>query len=168
MTVDQSKLKELITYLNEREWQLHDCSSSVESHLSADERDILDSYDDDLDDGGKGIVSCNLRRVELQQNTFRYAMLVAMCTFQEEVVRETCKLITQDYEAKLKRQKKGSWILKHNTILKLEGGIDLDVESDLFQRMDDLRVIRNFVVHAWGSGRSARDDKERAELEARS
>lgn len=164
MGVDQVALVALLNYFRKREELLFDCSSSVESHLSADEQHILNPKEATQFDVTNEICRNKLRRVELQQNTFRYVMLVAMCSFQEELVREICKLATPDYKQKLMKGRV-SWIVKHGPILQSECGIDLTQEGNLFQRMDDHRIVRNFVVHSWGIGKYARDAKDRAELQ---
>jgi hypothetical protein len=59
---------------------------------------------------------------------------------------------------RLQNQKKGSWLIKHIRVLvDAVGGLDLaPIQADL-ETFNDLIIVRNCIVHAWGKIEEARD-----------
>lgn len=158
MRVDKKRLGEIHVYFRAREQQLFDCFAHLDNLLEDAITEILNPEDGTYD--GANPVTCeNIRRIELNANTFRYSMLVAVCAFHEEVMVAIGKLAVPDYETKLKPLK-GSWIARHTALLTNESGIDFTSVNTLVERLSDLWTVRNCIVHAWGNANSAKDQAE--------
>jgi hypothetical protein len=145
-------------YLHRRLQYLDRCNAEIESKLSDDERNLCGKIDDGAyskNDPSVGQIIFHLEYVV--GNTFRYTMLVGVCSFLEEAIKAISKRLVADYEAKIKAPRKGTWLWKH--ICVLSGCVSLDlapIQSDL-DTFQDLITLRNCVVHAWGRIAEAND-----------
>lgn len=150
MSIEKTKLTELRKYFDAREQQLFDCFAGLDNHLDDQIQEIINPTDGSTFDPKDAIAAENIWRIRLSANTFRYSMLVAVCTFHEEVMVAIAKLAVVDYATKLKALK-GNWIVRHTSLLTSECGIDFATVSQVIEKMEDLWTIRNCVVHAWGN-----------------
>ena len=94
-------------------------------------------------------------------NTSRYTILIAVCSFLEEAMKEISKQLVLKYEKELASQastmKRANWLKKHVELLIRHAGIDANaVQSDL-SMFHDLICLRNCVVHCWGKVDKARN-----------
>ncbi len=109
-----------------------------------------------------------LSRLEyLVATTFRYCMLTAVCTFLEESMRMLGELVIDDYGEKVKRERRGSWLKKQCRVYKSCSEIELSGIADKIRLFEDVIVVRNAVVHAWGRIDACRGHKKLREVVSR-
>jgi len=138
-------------YLRKRLQHLEQCIGEFNSHLEELERELdrnLHNGTVRRDDPEVGKI--NHHREYVVANTFRYTMLVGLCSFLEEAIKEITKRLVSDYDAKIKAAKKGNWLVRHTRVLVDQFGIDLGPIDEDLKKFHDLITLRNCVVHAWG------------------
>jgi hypothetical protein len=159
MTAHDQARRALADYLRMRLERLRQCNSELERKLS-DDRDALcrrvDKGEIRRDDPVIGRVAFHLEYV--LGNTFRYTLLVGVCSFLEEAVKEITKLRVADYDASVKKEqgKKGSWLDKHVRVLS-GAGVDLAPVGKELQDFGYCITLRNCIVHSWGKVAEAKD-----------
>lgn len=150
--------QQLGDYLRKRLEHMEQCKAAFDSHLNEEKRELQRKLDMDTlrhDDPAVGKIVHH--REYVVANTFRYTMLVGLCSFLEEAIKEIAERLLSDYDAKLKSVKKGNWLRRHMRILVDRSGVDLGpIEQDL-NKFHDLITLRNCVVHAWGKVAAAND-----------
>ena len=158
MSVNKNADHDLGKYLRRRLEYLERCNAEIESKLSDDERDLCRRVD-------KGEYSKNDSAIDqivfhleiVVGNTFRYTMLIGVCSFLEEAIKAITKRLVSDYETKLRAQKKGNWLRKHIQVLSGLVGLKVaPIQRDL-DKFYNLITLRNCIVHAWGKVAEARD-----------
>ena len=92
----------------------------------------------------------HLDEINIVADTFRYSMLVAVCTFLEESIKFITQQLNKDYKSKRKDIKQGSWLSKHLELLASCAGLEIkSIESQKIL-FNDVILIRNTIAHAWG------------------
>jgi hypothetical protein len=151
MSFDKSQAHNLADYLHRRLQYLESCYNEIENKLTDDELDLCRNIDEgkyDKNDPGVGKIIFHLEYVV--GNTFRYTMLVGICSFLEEAIKTITKYLVPNYEASLKDQKKGNWLRKHICLLcDFVGFNAVEIQSDL-DKFHDLITLRNCIIHSWG------------------
>jgi len=151
MSVNNRKDHDLGDYLYRRLQDLERCNIEIETKLADDERDHCRRIDEgqySKNDPAVGQIIFHLEYVV--RSTFRYTMLVGVCSFLEEAMKAIAKRVLPDYEARIKARKKGNWLQEH--IRNLSNSVVLNVapiQSDL-DKFHHLITLRNCVTHAWG------------------
>ncbi len=91
-----------------------------------------------------------LLEIEITAQTFRYSMLVAVCTFLEESIKFITKQVIPDYHVRVKKLKRGSWLGKHLQMLASQAGLDIKLIEREQMKFEDVILVRNTIAHAWG------------------
>jgi len=146
MMKKNENIKELVRYLNTRIEFLHNCNAEIEDMLDHKKQELVNSKLDNqyLDKGYKYFEY-------VVANTYRYAMLIAVCTFLEETLKNLSPQIVKDYKNKIRGVTKGTWLEKHRLLFsqckpKLVSGS----VSKSWALMLDIVQVRNCLAHAWG------------------
>ena len=159
--------QELTEYLRKRLEHLEQCNATFESHLDEERRGLQRKRDEGAvrhDD--PEVRKINHHREYVVANTFRYTMLVGLCSFLEEAIREITQRLDSNYDANIKA-KKGSWLRRHTQVLVAHSGVDLGPIRQDLSTFHDLITMRNCVVHAWGRVAGARNPKATKDAVAR-
>jgi hypothetical protein len=138
----------LAAYLKRRLENLQSYGAEIESRLQDDKQDLLKGIDEGRyakEDPQLGKAFFHIEFV--LGVTFRYTLLVGICSFLEEAIKTISSRIMSDYESKLKGQKRGSWLEKHIAVLGVHLPQSVRAQVECFGR---LITLRNCIVHAWG------------------
>lgn len=152
--------QELAQYLHKRLEYLEECTSAFNSHLDEGEQELQRKIKQGIvqaDDSVVGEIRFHHRYV--LANTFRYTMLVGLCSFLEEAIKKITQRIVSNYETNIKAVKKGNWLQRHRLVLAKHSGVDLGPIIEDMSTFQYLITMRNCVVHAWGKVEGARDPK---------
>jgi hypothetical protein len=148
----QNPNRDLADYLHRRLEFLGPCHAEIETKALDDERDLIrriDSGEYGKSDPAVGKIVFHLENVV--RNTFRYTMLVGVCSFLEVALKAIAQRSVSDYGARLKRKKSGNWLQKHVSVLSDAIALDVvSIQAD-FDKFNHLICIRNCIVHAWGN-----------------
>lgn len=151
MNTDKKAKSMLADYLHRRLDYLRKCDTYMEKKLFSDDMQVRRKVQEGVcreDDPAVGSFFFYIDYIV--GNTFRYTMLVAVCSFLEEAMREITKRHVKDYDALIKAQRSGNWLRKHVRILCDGAGLDIEpLRSDL-DKFYDLITLRNCIVHCWG------------------
>jgi hypothetical protein len=136
---------EIVSYLRKRLEYLHSYNADIESRLDLDTQEFINAHQD------KRACNAYLWRIEaVLQSTFRYTILIAVCTFLEEAVKLLCGRSVVDYEKEIKACRHGTWLAKHRRLLADNPQVDLAaIKADL-DTMEEFIKVRNCIVHEWG------------------
>jgi hypothetical protein len=159
--VSAKDVSAIASYLKKRLEYLRVCNSEVENHLLND-AEMVDSIQEG--DAGQTLAKQLLRIGSIVGNTFRYSMVVALCTFLEEAVKLICETGLADYNARLQGVRKGNWLTKHRQILADLPTADLPGVQMELDTMEEFIEVRNCVAHAWGNAARCRNKKRIAEI----
>jgi hypothetical protein len=141
-------------YLKERLRRLGDCAADVENRWTKDTIEFINSCDCD------DVRVKYLSHMEgVLANTFRYSMLIAVCTFLEEAVKAMCALSVTDYERKLQKSGDGTWLARHQRLLTADASVDLTAIAGELAEMEDFIQVRNCIAHAWGNVKRCRNSR---------
>lgn len=86
----------------------------------------------------------------LYPDTIRYAMFVAIYSQFEFYLNETCKELERKHKIKLS-DLKDRGITRANTYLKKVVGFEAPFDRQSWQKVTDLNIVRNWIVHADGT-----------------
>ena len=157
MAHKSSPAHELARYLRERLRRLEICAEDYETRLSDDRIDLCRKVDEGVCDRDDPDLRSAMFHLEYELgNTFRQAMLVALCSYLEEALKAIGSCLVVDYTAKLKKQK-GSWLERHISVLCARAGVDRTVVAAEIAKFGDMIVLRNCVTHSGGNVRTDRD-----------
>jgi len=146
---------EEVNYLRKRLDHLRSCIIEIENRLSDDKTDFINRCQDE-DTRAKYVI--HIEGAVL--NTFRYSMLVAVCTFLEESVRSLCGRAVTDYATRLKASGRGTWLAKHRCLLANHTSVDVvGMKRDL-DTMEEFVQVRNCIAHAWGKVDACRNNRQ--------
>lgn len=149
---------DLAKYLRRRLQYLEQCNAEIEGKLSEDKLDLCRQIDEGVyskHDPAIGKVIFHLEFIV--GNTFRYTMLVGLCSFLEEALKEITERLVDDYQVKINAEERGNWLKKHISVLSTQAGVNMvAIQSDL-DTFDNLIALRNCIVHAWGNVNKARN-----------
>jgi len=158
MIAKQKANRDLRDYLHRRLDYLERCNTQVETEIWDQEMDLCRKIDDGFysqNDPAIGEIIVHLEFVV--GNTFRYTMVVGVCSFLEEAIKRITKRLVADYDAKIKAQRGGNWLSKHMRVLSHHAGLKIECLKGELDKFDDLIRLRNCIVHAWGNVAGARD-----------
>lgn len=86
----------------------------------------------------------------IEGNLFRQAMLIMVCSYLEEAMNLIGEETITDYTEKIGKKTKEDWFKKRRRLFS-EVGISFKGIEEECDRINDLRIIRNCIVHAGGS-----------------
>jgi hypothetical protein len=143
--------RDLADYLHERLRRLEQCNAKVEEKLCDDRIAFCTKIDEGVYSKNDPIIGQMVHHLEMVVgNTFRYTMLVGVCSFLEEAMKTITKRLVSDYETRIKSQRKGNWLRKHIRVLSDTVGLDVAPIQAEVNKFHDLITLRNCVVHVWG------------------
>jgi hypothetical protein len=147
----------LAQYLRKRLQYLEWCKQEFCEHVDEHRRELLENPASGTYRRGDPEVARIVHHLDcVLANTFRYTMLVALCSFLEEAIKEITKRLVSDYDARITAEK-GNWLTRHTRLLADVPGMNLGpIEGDL-KTFHDLITLRNCVVHQWGKVAAASD-----------
>jgi hypothetical protein len=154
MPVDLADLSVLWSRIGISINTLHICNSRFENSIDDDTQAAIDSDPSRTGKLPPAVVDYILELDLDVGNAFRYSLFIAACTLHVQTLALYARFAISDYEADLKRRK-GSDVAKHAEMLRERLGITFDAQ--LFERLDDLRIIRNFLIHDWGNLAEGKD-----------
>ncbi len=158
MTVNKNADRDLADYLRRRLEYIHFCNAEIQSKLFDDGRELCSKIDDgeySKNDPAVGQIIFHIEYVVA--NTFRYTMLVGICSFLEEAMKAITKRLLSDCEGKLRSQKEGNWLHKQIRVLCDSAELNVVPIKRHVDTFHNLITLRNCIVHAWGNVAEARD-----------
>jgi hypothetical protein len=101
--------------------------------------------------------------------TFRYALLIGVCSFVEESVKALAseRIPDQGKSKEAMKGKKGSWLVKHVHAFTQLAGLDARPFQDELNAFNDLITLRNCITHSWGKVDEALDPQQTRDVVAR-
>jgi hypothetical protein len=150
----------LASYLRQRLHHLLCCNSVIQTEIDGQLRDLCEKVDKgelDRTDPSIGKIVFHLQYVI--GNTYRYTLLIGVCSFLEESMKAISRVLVRDYESKwnVKKRGRGNWLDKQVGLLSDSVGLDVTpIHTDL-DGFRDLIALRNCIVHAWGKVAEAID-----------
>jgi hypothetical protein len=147
-------------YLQKRWEYLRTCDIYVEDKLEEDKQKLVQKVNEnELKSHGSAFRN-HLDEINIVADTFRYSMLVAVCTFLEESIKFITRQLIKDYKSKLKITKQGSWLSKHLELLASCAGLEIkSIESQKIL-FNNVILIRNTIAHAWGKVEASKSPKK--------
>lgn len=148
---------ELAEYLRLRLEYLEQCASDYNEHLDW----LQQALNNRIREGvchpdAPEIGKAKFFREYILANTFRYAMLVALCSYLEEAIKEITRRLVHGYHEKIQAERDGNWLTRHARVLEKEHGMDFAPIEKEQRAFGDLIDLRNCIVHAWGKVAEAR------------
>lgn len=141
-----SSAKQIREYLKTRIDFLEACDTEIENKISND----LDSAVN-LNLSDEDFTRCFFHLEHAVGCTFRYCMLIAVCSFLEEAHEAICQHSVAGYESKRGSSGKGSWLDRHRRMFVEHSILCIDEVCEQYDLMKDFVVIRNSLVHTWGN-----------------
>lgn len=136
--------QKLTDYLAKKLDSIYAIYASFENDLSNNKINLANSGFSEED------ISQAYHRLEyIEGNLFRQAMLIMVCSYLEEAMNLIGKRVISDYTTKI-RKINGNWFEKRKNLFN-EIGVMFNEIKDECDRIDDLRIVRNCIVHAGGS-----------------
>ena len=146
-------------YLRKRFEYLQACNADIENRLSNDAIEFINTCDDE------DTCFAHLFHIEsVVGNTFRYSMILAVCTFLEEAVKFLCQRAVADYAMRLKASGSGTWLAKHSRLLADHTTVDLAGIKEDMAVMEEFVQVRNCIAHAWGKLGGCRNKQQLREI----
>ena len=144
MTAAERDNSAIADYLRKRLDYLQGCKADIENRLRDEVHEFINACDDD-----NCRTYCDyINRVV--RHTFRYCMLIAVCSFLEESVKSLCEVSVPNYSATLNAIRRGNWLSKHRRLLRSHKKVDVAGIGGHLDTMEDFVAVRNCIVHAWG------------------
>jgi hypothetical protein len=155
--------KQLSAYFHHRLQFLDQCNAEIQDKISHDMRDLCQKID-----GGEcgktdpAVAEIVFHLEYVVGNTLRYTMLVGVCSFLEEAMKEITKRIVHNYKSRIRArndENNGNWLDKHIRLLVACASLNkesIQSDIDIFQ---DLIKLRNCIVHSWGRIAEGKDSK---------
>ena len=137
--------QKLIGYLRKKLDSIYEIYASFENDLSKNKIKLANSGLSEKDIGRA------YHRLEyIEGNLFRQAMLIMICSYLEEAMDIIGEETIPDYTAKIRKKTKENWLKKRRRLFNEIGNSSKGIEEEC-NRINDLRIIRNCIVHAGGS-----------------
>lgn len=147
-------------YLQKRLEYLRTCDIYVEDKLEEDKQKLVQKVNEN-ELKSQGLAFRNhLDELNIVADTFRYSMLVAVCTFLEESIKFITRQLIEDYKSKLKEKKRGSWLNKHLELLSSYASLDVESIESRKILFNDVILVRNTIAHAWGRLEASNNPKK--------
>jgi hypothetical protein len=151
MTANQQANRDLADYLHRRLEYLRACKTNIENRLRADEMDLRQKIDDGVYSKNDPAIGKTIFHLEyVVGNTFRYTMLIGVCSFVEEAMKAIGTRLLPDYDARITAGKRENWLRKHIRVLSDAVGLDSAPIKSHVGKFYDIITLRNCIVHAWG------------------
>lgn len=136
--------QKLIGYLSEKLESIYQIYVSFEDNLSENKISLANS---DISEQDIHRACDHLEYIEA--NLFRQAMLIMVCSFLEEAMNLIGEAAIPDFSVKISKKRKVNWFDKHRRLF--EGvGVSFKEIEDKCERIKDLVIVRNCIVHAGG------------------
>ena len=149
------KKTKLIEYLTKRREFLEECNSEIENKLEEDRQEICQQVNFGEISIEDPMLAKSFSQIDnVVGNTFRYPMLIAICSFLEESLKLISEQLVPHYKTKLKEER-GNWLKKHLNLLKAYPAVDFMPVQTKLDIFNDIIVIRNSITHAWGADASS-------------
>lgn len=140
---------ELLNYLAIRSQDLSNCNADVENGLWSANESLIQRMNDPEDEAERVAVSSQMHENEKRTaRTFRYMLLVSICSYVEESIKQITALRIPDFAGRL--PKKGSQVDRYLTLFETDALVSNEVKQSLSDALTNLIWLRNCVVHAWG------------------
>jgi hypothetical protein len=149
---------ELAKYLKERLKRIEDCYRDIENKVMDDETTLMHGVDTITEME----FSTAYRHINFSiRNTFRYVMLVAVCSFVEEALVRIAKQLDRDYSAHIQESDRTNRAKAHLDLLSEHAGLELKPIAPQLPVFKNMIILRNCVVHAWGN---VAEDRNRVQV----
>jgi transcriptional regulator with XRE-family HTH domain len=149
MQPKQKSYQALTNYLRLRLERLQSCHVLIEHKIYNDKIALFEGKAN-KQDASIGKILYHLEYAV--GNTFRYTLLIGICSFLEEAIKAICQELIPAYETELKniKTKKKNWLYKHMTLLSQCLAFDQAPIQKELDEFYDLITLRNCVAHSWG------------------
>lgn len=149
MNTYATSAEKLINYMSIRSDDLSDCNSKVENELWSENQRLIEGVSDPDDPDKRIAVSRAIHEREKRAaRTFRYMLLISVCSFVEESVKQLAQLKFPDWKDRL--PKNGSELEKYAAIFVDANLVDRKELEPQIDSIIQFIWLRNCVVHAWG------------------
>lgn len=144
-------IQELIGYLSKKLYSVSQIYASFESDLKKNKISLMKNKINLANSclSEQDIDRAYNRLEHIDGNLFRQAMLIMVCSFLEEAMNLIGEAAISDYSAKISKKRKVNWFDKRKRLFE-EVGVSFKVIEGECERINDLRIIRNCIVHAGG------------------
>jgi len=151
MTASQQGNRDLADHLHRRLEYLRACTIHIENKLRQEKMDLRQKIHDGVYSKNDPAIGQMVFHIEyVVGHTFRYCMLVAVCSFVEEAMKAIGTRRLPDYEARIKAGKQRNWLRRHIRVLRDGVGLDTAPIKSHLGKFYDIITLRNCIVHAWG------------------
>jgi len=148
---------QLIAYLRRRLNQLHDCQALIAQRIDHDKMAVAEQSKDPKNAERMARIFYHLEYGLAR--TFRYTLLIGVCSFVEESVKAIAKERVPDDKTRdeTMEAKGGNSLEKHVHLFSELLGLDpAPFQADL-DNFKDLITLRNCITHCWGKIEEARN-----------
>jgi len=164
----QAQRKQFISYFRKRLDSLDYCNSTFENSLLDEKQDMVDSVNrGNISADDPELLEAFSKIDYLILPTFRNCMIVAVCTFLEETLRRIGILSFTDFDSEANKLSNMSKIRKYVQVYQSNMAIDLGPIQDSICTIDDIILLRNAIVHAWGKIDNCTNPEKLREIIAR-
>ena len=136
--------QQLIEYLSKKLHSIYEIYADFENNLTNTKTNLAKSALSEKDIG-----QAYYRLEYIEGNLFRQAMLIMVCSYLEEAMNLIGEETISNYATKIGKKTKENWFKKRKRLFS-EVGLSFKGEEEC-DRINDLRVIRNCIVHAGGN-----------------
>ena len=147
-------------YLQIRLEYIRTCDIYIENKLEDDIQKLVQKINKGELKQEEPALREDLFEINVVTDTFRYSMLVSVCTFLEESIRFITLHLLKDYKSKLKETKRGSWLSKHLELLASYAGLEIKAIESQKILFNDVILVRNTIAHAWGRVKASNNPKK--------
>jgi len=137
--------QQLIEYLSKKLHSIYEIYADFENNLTNTKTNLIKSALSEKDIG-----QAYYRLEYIEGNLFRQAMLIMVCSYLEEAMNLIGEETISDYATKINRKTGEDWFKKRKRLFNEVGFSFKGIEEEC-DRINDLRVIRNCIVHAGGN-----------------
>jgi len=137
--------QQLIEYLSKKLHSIYEIYADFENNLTNTKTNLIKSALSEKDIG-----QAYYRLEYIEGNLFRQAMLIMVCSYLEEAMNLIGEETISGYATKINRKTGEDWFKKRKRLFNEVGFSFKGIEEEC-DRINDLRVIRNCIVHAGGN-----------------
>jgi len=135
----------LIEYLSNKLHSIYEIYADFENNLTNTKINLVKRALSQKDIG-----QANYRLEYIEGNLFRQAMLIMVCSYLEEAMNLIGEQTMSDYAAKISKKTNENWFKERKRLFN-DAGISFKEIEEECDRINDLRIVRNCIVHAGGS-----------------
>jgi len=150
---DDSEERKLARFLRDRLTRIQTCNCDIENKLRDEEHEYLKYWNGHVIDESDYSKAYNHIDLVVRQ-TFRYAMLVTVCSFVEDALVRIGKRSDANYNCDIKEidsNGKMNCAKAHLDLLCKYCGLDATPIKSECESFRQIVTLRNCVVHAWGN-----------------